>query len=309
MGRQGDNKPPDFSLQKYTDLNIGESFEKTDYCWVDDHEVDCGTVLGEFKKGGKSSSCKCKEVRDKTRNCKNFKCTRDSFKGDPLKCCLGNTKNMLFYYDKSFVGNLPRTCNKIYRTFKGNGCDDTMVKYCSDKDNLFTTECKKWYQEKLNENSSVADNVISTVCNKPEYINKPECGCIFAIKDIQERLPSATSLPVECVHVKCVNEPLALKTLAQSKRDCNIVNCEINVQDLKTVTSGTSPLTTNFSQKCGEQQPTTNPTNPTTNPTTPTTTDTTTSIDFSNNTTVFAIVGVIVILFLMFIAFMALRKN
>lgn len=308
-GDKGDNRDPDITEPSILNLKIGEQFVKKDYCWVDSGSLNCGD--NEFVKGDRANDCTCKDIGDRTRNCKRYNCKRTKFNGDPLKCCLNSSKNLLFYRVPDGFGTKPATCNHIHRTFTGNGCDDVMIKYCKTDSNLFTTECKDWYQAKIKEKSAKADDVILEVCNKAENIFKPECGCVYAVRDIKQKLPSAVSLPVECIHVKCVNEPTAFKTLAQYYRDCNIVNCEINIQDLKIISAGNSPITPSFSQKCGEQQPkgtsdkdkekeANNETNKET---------TYFSLDKLDNTKIFIIIGVVFLVFLMIGVVIALKNN
>lgn len=300
-GNKGKNNPEDLSKIEYINIPIGQYYIKGDYCWKS-NGANCSNNNEFFDEGG-VRDCKCASILD--RGCRRHKCVRRRYTGDPKECCM--TDNKLGH--RTGNPSIFRTCDPKYRTLKGSGCDDTMKEYCKTADNLFTDRCKEWYQAKINESSSKADDVILEVCNKPEYIDRPECGCMFAIKEIQTKFPSAASLPVDCVHVKCTNEPRALKTLNQTKTSCDVVNCEVNVSDMKAISSGGGSFNSNFVQKCGQQQP------PATTPSTGTDSGTNTTnataigVSLTDNNNVYWIVGGIVMLLFLGIIIFAITKK
>ena len=289
----GDNSPPD--LKQYIDIGINETFQHPGYCeYCTQSNVNCGNNNEFVGAGNSGSKCKCRALC--TDGCCRKLCKRVAYSGDPTECCQRGGPS--YYLDNN---NIVRTCDPIYRkaNWKNNKCDHALTDYCKKGDNLFGETCRAWVTTfqpvgLVSEKSSngYVDSTILEVCNRKEYATKDECACIVSANEVRQKLPSANNLPVQCMYNKCANNPRAYKTTSMLA-PCNIVNCEMNINDMEIVAGDPASFNVGFSQLCGkelakaieDEEPTTpenggsspptnkptTPTNPPTNkPTTPT---------------------------------------
>lgn len=247
----GKNDAPD--MTKYVNLKTGERFTHPNYCeYCTESKVNCGNN-GEFTRDGNGSGkCKCRGLCND--GCCRKACKRTSYSGTAEECCkLGGPA---YYKDSK---GIVRTCDPVYRSgeWGKKTCDETMVKYCKEGTNLFGTTCRQWVTtfqpigqyDRATVNGSV-DDVILEVCNRPENKDKDECGCVVAANTVRLKLPSANDLPVQCMMNQCANNPRAFRTSTQLA-PCNIVNCEMNINDMKIVAGDTDTFSPGFSQMCG----------------------------------------------------------
>jgi hypothetical protein len=232
----GTNSDPDPTSTTYADLKIGEKFQHGAFCEYcgGGNPVNCGSA--EFTPSGDGSKCTCRALC--TAGCCRKLCQRVSFKGDPGTCCTTGSK----------VIAKGQTCDFKYRTYTTPDCNQYMTTYCKDGQNFFNGKCKEW----VNLQREAADDVILTVCNRPENATRPECGCVVASNDMIKRFGSDSKVAVECVDNRCTNG--GTKTYQQFNNPCNVVNCDMNFDALKLLVTGDhSTLNASFVQKCGSE--------------------------------------------------------
>lgn len=243
------------NLANYANLNIGDYFN-TDYCDYPNKDSNaslyCGTN-GEFIYGG-NQGVTC-NVAGYTLGQKK-RCQRSAFRGDQTQCCtLGGPD---YYYDTD--GTL-RTCAFDYRrnNFSKGGCNIPFQTYCKQGTNLFGGLCRDWItsvtQGQTVGNGTV-DDVVITVCNRPENAERPECGCVISANNLARDFPTAQNIPVQCMYNACANNVLAYRTTNQMG-DCNIVYCEMNINDLEIIANNPETFDVDFTQDCSNNQ--TNP--------------------------------------------------
>jgi hypothetical protein len=246
----GDNSAP--NLANYVDVKIGETFEHPGYCnYTTESSVNCGTN-GEFQRAGNSDSgCTCRSLC--TDGCRRKLCKRVSYSGNADECC--RRGGPTYYMD----GNIVRTCDPEYRrgSWLNHKCDAALSTYCKSGGNLFNDTCRAWVTtfqpvgqiDKSIGNGSV-DGVILDVCNRPEYANNEECGCVVGANEIRTKLPTANNLPVQCMYNKCANAPRAYRTTPMLA-PCNITNCSMDITDQQIVANDPTNFTVGFTQLCG----------------------------------------------------------
>jgi hypothetical protein len=261
-GNTGTNEDPDPNSTKYADLLIGETFEHPGYCeWCTESSVNCSSA--EFARAGNGQGkCKCRSFCNDA--CCRKVCRRVSYNGDAFKCCTSGNK----------VLGKGQTCNPIYRTYgttvaPKTDCNEHMVKFCSIGNNLLKNDkCREWY----NVHKDAADGVVLNVCNNPLYINDPACICIKAANEMVAKFGIKNKLAVECIDNRCVNSPTAFRTKNMRDNRCDIVNCDMSLEDVKLILSGNnSTLNAKFIQNCQGKNIVNNATPPPVNPTKPNT--------------------------------------
>jgi len=250
----GDNYMPD--LTQYVNLNIGETFDHAGYCGKADKDtgnegpVNCGTN-GEFGYGGNQDvSCKCEGACGNAL-CRRKKCKRNRFSGDPYQCC---SRGGIDYYNDGQI----RTCDFSYRrnNFASGKCDLSFETYCAEGENLFGTTCRNWITavtDGQKKGNGSVDTVLFTVCNRPENATKPECGCIVAANKLKQDFPTSNDIPVQCMYNDCANNPLAFRASTQIG-DCNIVHCEMTIDDLEIIAGNPEEFDVDFVQQCSNTQ-------------------------------------------------------
>lgn len=235
----GNNYDPDPTSTKYADLKIGETFEHGGYCeWCTESSVNCGS--DEFTRAGNGQGkCKCRALCND--GCCRKLCKRTSYNGDPYTCCTTGTK----------VLGKGKTCDPKYRSYGTSDrpisdCNEHMIKFCSINDNLLKNgKCREWY----NANKDAADGLVISVCNK--YINDPACICIKAANEINAKFPTGNKLAVECIDNRCVNSVSALRTKKMRENNCEIVNCDMDIESIKLVLNApNSTFRADFVQNC-----------------------------------------------------------
>lgn len=234
----GDNSDPDPKGIVYTDVPIDGTFEHPTYCdYCTEGRANCSSP--EFMPAGNGAGrCACRGLCND--GCCRKLCKRVSYLGDPTECCAKSAKSL----------GHGKTCDPKYRSYKTNDCDTAMDQFCSQGDNLFSNpNCTSWFNQRL----EAASATLETVCNKPENITKPQCGCILARKEMLTKYASGTKIAVECIDNRCTNG--GWKTYQMSKNPCNVVNCEMNISDLKLIAN--APVGTynaSFVQQCKNEQ-------------------------------------------------------
>jgi len=267
VGYQGENNNAP-ELAQYANLPIGGTFMHEGYCdkvgrYGEDGlsafgPLNCGTN-GEFAYGGDSNiGCNCYALCGNS--CRRKLCKRTKYSGDPYQCCSRGGPD--YYTDNGVI----KTCDPIYRhaSLAGKKCDLSMQTYCSEGDNLFNQTCRNWITattdgQKVG-NGSV-DAVLFSVCNKMEYEDRPECGCIVAAKKLKRDFPTSNDIPVQCMYNDCANNPQAYKASSQMG-DCNIVHCEMNIEDLEIIAGNPSEFNADFVQACSNTQENPKPSTP-----------------------------------------------
>ncbi len=222
--------------EQYKDLLIGSEYIHPTYCeYAGSGAANCGNT-GEFISSGASDQgCKCHALCHD--GCRRFKCKRVAFKGDPLECCSSQ---------KAWLGE-GKTCDPKYRNYNGSDCDEYMLKYCNENNNFFNNpNCKTWALKR----GTVADKIILDVCRRKENAEKKECACVIAVDEFHSKFKSSTKVPAHCIDNRCTNNSDALKT-TDMQTLCNLVNCEMNIEDLKIAQGATGgKYNVNFLQKC-----------------------------------------------------------
>lgn len=246
----GDNFSP--NMKQYVDLKIGQNFTHPGYCeYCTTSSVNCGNN-GEFIPNGNSGGkCKCRALC--TDGCCRKNCKRVTYSGSASECCQRGGPS--YYVDNQ---GIVRTCDPTYRSnnWENKPCDQIMKNYCKQGDNLFGSACRQWvttYQPTGNLSNAVGngavDDVILDVCNRPENASRSECGCIVAANVVRTKLPDASDVPVQCLVNSCANNPGAYRTTDQMQ-PCDVVNCQISLDDVKVITGDNSVFNMNFAQNC-----------------------------------------------------------
>ncbi|RYE17213.1 MAG: hypothetical protein EOP45_16205, partial [Sphingobacteriaceae bacterium] len=248
----GDNSAPD--LSKYSNLTIDGSnntptrFTHPGFCeycgGAAMSTVNCGST-GEFAPDGDGDgSCKCRAMCQDS--CCRKACKRVAYNGDATKCC---TNDGMVGYGS---GSSYLTCNPR-NTYKDSSCDEPLKTYCQSGTNLFDQQvCKNWisiHQTQATQNGNV-DTVLNTVCSRSDNLKRPECACVVGASTVATELPSANSLPVQCMLNSCANQTAAYKTISQLA-PCNITNCSMNLTDANFVANNPGKFSTSFTQQCG----------------------------------------------------------
>jgi len=247
----GNNFAPD--MTQYVNLTPGQSFTHPGYCeYCTESNVNCGNN-GEFVRDGNGDGkCKCRGLCND--GCCRKKCSRQNYSGTVDQCCING--GAAYYTDST---GIVRTCDPQYRTDKwGNKvCDQSLSTYCKQGNNLFEPVCRQWittYQPTGNSSQATGngtvDDVLLDVCNRPENASKSECGCIVAANVVRQKLPDANNVPVQCLVNSCSNNPSAYK-VSNQMQSCNVVNCQISVEDLKIIESDHGTFNLTFAQNCG----------------------------------------------------------
>lgn len=313
-GDTGKNTAPD--MTQYVNLKIGESFTHPTYCqWCTESEVNCGDNKEFVRDGNGTGTCKCQGLCND--GCCRKKCTRTNYSGTVDLCCQNGGAD--YYKDSKGV---VRTCDPTYRAtnWKNQTCDKSMNAYCKQGNNLFTTACRQWvttYQptgslSTATGNGSV-DDVLIDVCNRPENADRKECGCITAANLIRDEFPDSNNIPAQCLVNSCANTPEAYRTSDQLQ-PCNVVNCEISVNDLEVIQGDDSTFNLDFAQECSNTSPPATPgTTPT--PATPGTTPSPSPNSNGNNdndntnTYIYIILGILALVLIGVILYFIFRKK
>lgn len=289
----GDNSDPDPTGTLYTDVKIGETFPHPGYCdYTISGTPNCGGK--EFVPGGNGDiPCACKGLCNT--GCINKLCKRVSYLGDPAKCCITSAKTL----------GKDQTCDPKYRSYTNNNCDVAMDQFCRIKDNLFVNpNCVSWF----NQRGEAATATLEAVCTDPENLNKPQCGCILARKDILSKFASGSKVAVECIDNRCTNG--GWKTFQMKQNPCNVVNCEMNISDLKLIANAPvgnySPA---FVQQCkNEKDAIESGTKPTQVIPTPTITDNALSAITTNKLAIGVTIGIIILLIIVLVIYRRRRS-
>lgn len=243
----GDNSAPD--LTKYVDIPIDGMFEHPGHCeYCTSGGTNCGPN-GEFVYGGNSGTpCKCRALCHD--GCCRKNCKRISYSGDISTCCtLGGPD----YY---MSGGLVKTCPPNTRS-KSLGtsttCNLPMKIYCGQGDNLFKPQCLQWAKAVTRSNNpNDADEIIKTTCMKASNYDKPECACVKAAYELQQKGIDGKQVPAHCIENSCVNEVNALRTSNQLL-PCNVINCQMRIEDIKFVLQNKGKFDVKFVQECGNE--------------------------------------------------------
>lgn len=290
----GDNSDPDPKGTIFTEVPIGGTFAHPGYCdYTTTGTANCGGP--EFVPGGNGDiPCTCKGLCNE--GCINKLCKRVSYLGDPSKCCATSAKTL----------GKNQTCDPRYRSYATNDCDASMNTFCAIGDNLFSNpNCGSWFNQRLD----AASSTLEAVCARPENINKPQCGCILARKDMLTKFSSGSKVAVECIDNRCTNG--GWKTQQMKQNPCNVVNCEMNITDLKLIAN--SPVgnyNPSFVQQCKNEKDKIEAANPAPivgkvpviSPTQPSTTDNVLTT-VKNNSVYIGIAVAILILIILFVMF------
>jgi hypothetical protein len=234
----GTNENPDPAGTIYADVAVNSTFEHPNYCeYCTEGRANCGS--NEFVSAGNGEGrCKCRGLCND--GCCKKLCKRISYLGDPTQCCIKSAK--------SFGSG--KTCDPKYRSYATNDCDTAMNTFCSTGDNLFTNpNCVSWF----NQRPQAATATLETACSAPANVTKPQCGCILARKEMLTKYTSGTKISVECIDNRCTNG--GWKTFQMSQNPCNVVNCEMNISDLKLIAN--APVGTynaSFVQQCKNEK-------------------------------------------------------
>lgn len=290
----GDNSDPDPKGDLYLDVPIGGTFEHPGYC---DYNIagkaNCSSA--EFVHAGNSGTkCICNGACEESL-CSKKNCRRVSYIGDPTQCCIKSAKTL----------GHGQTCDPKYRSYANNNCDVAMDQFCRTGDNLFTNpNCVSWF----NQRGEAATATLEAVCTDPANLDKPQCGCISARKDILSKFPSGSKVAVECIDNRCTNG--GWKTFQMKQNPCNIVNCEMNISDLKLIANAPvgnySPA---FVQQCkNEKDAIESGAKPTQVIPTPTVTDTTLSAITTNKLAIGVTIGIIILLIIILVIYRRRRS-
>jgi hypothetical protein len=134
--------------------------------------------------------------------------------------------------------------NKLYlekcskdEFMKNDYCKNYIREYCST--NMFTSnDCKKWYDKKL------LNDVVNELCNKPEHINKNECGCFKAMRD------NGTNdiNKLQCLDNRCAVNSQTFKTFVPNA-SCDV--CFYTVNEIDEIFKVENPnFNTTFANNC-----------------------------------------------------------
>lgn len=171
-----------------------------------------------------------------------------------------------------------KKCSSAYTDFSAGKCDTAMDSYCrkfeqdgylmdskfvayktSDGKTIYKKPnfavaplCKQWIETRKPNVTSTIENVCRS--NVQIYLDTartkiglpkdlPECGCITAQ---DEARAAGKKWPVECIDARCTLG--GVKTAAMEKTACNIVSCDINMQDVKFLGKN---MDVNIQQNCG----------------------------------------------------------
>ena len=231
-----DNVDPKGTI--YADLPVGSTYEHPNFCeYCTEGKANCGSA--EFMPAGNGETkCKCRGLCND--GCCRKLCKRISFLGDPTLWCTQQAKTL----------GLGKTCDPKYRSYTTNACDTAMNTFCAQKDNLFANpNCVSWF----NQRPEAASATLETACANPANINKPQCGCILARADMLTKYTSGSKISVECIDNRCTNG--GWKTYQMKQNPCNVVNCEMNITDLKLIAN--APVGTynaSFVQQCKNEK-------------------------------------------------------
>ncbi len=234
----GDNRDPDPTGTLYADVPVDDTFEHPAYCdYITEGRANCGS--DEFVPAGNSETgCACRGLCND--GCRKKLCKRVAYKGDPVKCCITSKKTL----------GKGKTCNPKYRSYETNDCDAAMDKYCAMGSNLFNNpNCTSWF----NQRTEAATATLEKVCDESENIAKPQCGCILARKEMLQKFASGSKVAVECIDNRCTNS--GWKTYQMQQNPCNVVNCEMNITDLKLVANApVGHYSASFVQECKNEK-------------------------------------------------------
>lgn len=234
----GDNNDPDPLGVLYTDLPIGGTFENPTYCnYTTQGTPNCGGT--EFMPAGNgTTACTCNGLCNA--GCIRKLCKRVSFNGDPVQCCITSKKTL----------GKNQTCDPKYRSYTTNTCDASMDSYCSQGTNLFNnSNCVSWF----NQRGDAATATLEKVCANSNNIGLPQCGCILARTEALKKFTDGTKLAVECIDNRCTNG--GWKTYQMQQNPCNVVNCEMNINDLQLIANApVGTYSASFVQQCQNQQ-------------------------------------------------------
>lgn len=171
-----------------------------------------------------------------------------------------------------------KTCSSDFLDFSKGKCDTAMDTYCRkfEQDGYFvdgkfiafkTSDgktiykkpnfavaplCKQWIETRKPNSTMTIESVCRS--NVPVYLDTartkvglpkdlPECGCITAQ---DEARAAGKKWPVECIDARCTLG--GIKTAAMEKTACNIVSCDINMEDVKFLGKN---MDVNIQQNCG----------------------------------------------------------
>lgn len=243
----GDNSAPD--MRKYVDVKIDETFEHPGHCeYCQQGGTNCGSN-GEFIYGGNSGTpCKCRALCHD--GCCKKLCKRISYSGDISRCCTSGGPD--FYIDGTGVRTCPpNTRAKNFGT--STTCNIPMKIFCSQSNNLFKPACLQWAKAVARSSApNDADEVIKTVCMRAENYDKPECACVKAAYELQQKGIDGKQVPAHCIENSCVNEVNALRTSSQLI-PCNVVNCQMKIEDIKFILQNKGQFDVKFVQECGNE--------------------------------------------------------
>lgn len=294
-GTNGDPHKPPYTNNPllYATVPLGQTFTHPGYCDYigQSSKVNCGN--NEWSPGGDDSSQKCTCRALCTAGCTKKKCKRINYQGNPTQCCT-----------RQVVGLAEgQTCDPIYvNGYKTADCNTYMSTYCqqgTNGSNFFLPTCQTWYQKQ----PQAGTPVLLNVCNNPANATNAVCGCVVAANNVLNLLKQAgsnatgsaeTSVPVECVSTMCANNAKALKTYQQSQTNCNVVNCNMDIQGLQAIIQQSGSFNANFVQQCGSQLINTSTTQNTTNVSTSTTA--TTFLTSTTGIMIEVTVGIIIII-------------
>jgi hypothetical protein len=249
---EGDNYTPDLALQ--VDVPIDGEFVHGGYCnYGGNHgssSVNCGNNDEFVSSGASDDVCCCHGIS----TCRRHKCKRVSYTGALSTCCINKNQ----YY---MEGDQVKTCAPSSRDYNNSGCDSTMLNYCSQGTNFFLTQCRDWYLTRQKTGSGVGDQLLLDVCNRPENIDRKECGCVAAANELQAKYSGTTltQVPVECTWIKCAGTPEALKSFNQFHNPCDIVFCQQIVDNIDLISNGSGDFDVDIIQECSREDSTTVP--------------------------------------------------
>jgi hypothetical protein len=208
-----------------------------------------------------------KEKKKMFRFLKTFSATKTT-PGTDVECCPTGGK----------PADSTKTCSSDFTDFSKGKCDTAMDAYCRKfeqdgylmdgkfiayktvdgkpvykKPNFAVAPlCSQWIETRKANATSTIENVCRS--NVPVYLDTartkiglpkdlPECGCITAL---DEARAAGKKWPVECVDARCTLG--GIKTNAMEKTACNIVSCDINMEDVKFLGKN---MDVNIQQNCG----------------------------------------------------------
>ncbi len=227
----GTNNPMDD--KQFANLTLGETYVHDGYCeYAGSGNANCGS--SEFIPAGDAGiGCRCRGLCND--GCQRKLCKRVAFNGDATECC---------YSGRTSLGT-GMTCDPKYRNYDTDACNIPMMTYCANGTNLFdNSNCRVWA------NKQNADAVILEVCRRPENKDRSECSCVMAVDEFRSKYKSGTKVPASCIDNRCTNNNDALKT-TDMRAPCNLVNCEMNIEDVKAIISApNSTYNASFVQNC-----------------------------------------------------------